>query len=211
MNMERILPFFPLNLVAFPGQKLNLHVFEPRYRELIADCLAENSNFSIPSYVKNKIDYGTEMEIVSIAKRYEDGRLDVETKGLHVIRVKNMENPYKQKKYAAGIIEVIPDKDNGDILLKEEIMDAVSELFELVEITKAPPTFDFKVYDIAQQVGLSKEAEYELLQLNEERKRQRFLLDHLKVILPKLRDVQKTKEKIKMNGHFRKYDPLEFQ
>ncbi len=208
--MKSILPFFPLNLVAFPGQKLNLHVFEPRYKELVTDCAANNSNFAIPSYVKNKIEFGTEMKIANIAKEYEDGRFDIETEALNVLQVLNMENPYREKLYAAGEVEIISNVDNGNIILKDELFESLKELYSLVEIQKVPLTSDFRVFDIAHQIGLSKEAEYDLLQLREERQRQRFLLDHLKVILPQLRDIQKNKELVKMNGHFRHYDPLEF-
>lgn len=208
--MKTKMPFFPLNLVAFPGQELNLHVFEPRYKELVRDCVTNDSNFAIPSYVKNKIEYGTEMKLVKVAKEYSDGRFDIETKAINVLQVLNMENPYRDKLYAAGEVEIISNVDNGDIILKEALFESLTELYRLVEIQKVPLNTDFRVFDIAHQIGLSKEAEYELLQLREERQRQRFLLDHLKVILPQLRDIQKNKEMVKMNGHFRHYDPLEF-
>lgn len=208
--MKTKIPFFPLNLVAFPGQELNLHVFEPRYKELVRDCVANDSNFAIPSYVKNKIEYGTEMKLVNIAKEYGDGRYDIETKAVSVLHVLNMENPYRDKLYAAGEVEILSNVDNGDVILKEALFESLTELYRLVEIQKVPLNTDFRVFDIAHQIGLSKEAEYDLLQLREERQRQRFLLDHLKVILPQLRDIQKNKEMVKMNGHFRHYDPLEF-
>jgi Lon protease-like protein len=205
--MNRTLPLFPLNLVAFPYQNLNLHVFEPRYKELIDDCIRDETTFAIPAYVKNRVEYGTEMEITEVSKKYEDGRFDIKTQGVRVIKVLDMENPYQNKKYAIGAIEEIPDTDNTDILLKEEIYEAVQEMYDLVEVDNRKLSMDFKVYDVAHQVGLSNEAEYELIQLQEERKRQRYIMDHLKVLLPKLRDVKRSKELIQMNGHFRKYNP----
>jgi len=205
--MSRTLPLFPLNLVAFPFQNLNLHIFEPRYKELIADCIEENSTFAIPSYVKNKVEYGTEMEIREVSKKYDDGRFDIKTRGIRIIKVLKMDNPFKDKKYAVGSIEEISNKNNPDIIMKEEIFEAVQEMYDLVEVDERKLSMDFQIYDIAHQIGLSKDAEYELIQINEERQRQRFVLDHLKVLLPKLRDLQRSKELIKMNGHFRKYNP----
>jgi Lon protease-like protein len=205
--MNRTLPLFPLKLVAFPYQNLNLHVFEPRYKELISDCIENKSTFAIPSYVKNKVEYGTEMEIREVTKKYEDGKYDIKTRGKRVIKVLDMENPYQSKKYAIGAIEEIPNKNNGDVLLKEEIYEAVQEMYDLVEVDNRQLSMDFQIFDIAHQIGLSQEAEYELIQITEERQRQRFVLDHLKVLLPKLRDVQRAKELIQMNGHFRKYNP----
>ncbi|WKK84932.1 LON peptidase substrate-binding domain-containing protein [Marivirga arenosa] len=205
--MSRTLPLFPLNLVAFPFQNLNLHIFEPRYKELIADCIENNSTFAIPSYVKNKVEYGTEMEIREVSKKYDDGRFDIKTRGIRIIKVLKMDNPFKDKKYAVGSIEEISNKNNPDIIMKEEIFEAVQEMYDLVEVDERKLSMDFQIYDIAHQIGLSKDAEYELIQINEERQRQRFVLDHLKVLLPKLRDLQRSKELIKMNGHFRKYNP----
>lgn len=205
--MNRTLPLFPLKLVAFPYQNLNLHVFEPRYKDLISDCIETNSTFAIPSYVKNKVEYGTEMEISEVSKKYEDGKYDIKTRGKRVIKVLDMENPYRNKKYAIGAIEEINNKNNGDLILKEEISEAVQEMYDLVEVDNRQLSMDFQIFDIAHQIGLSQEAEYELIQITEERQRQRFVLDHLKVLLPKLRDVQRAKELIQMNGHFRKYNP----
>lgn len=205
--MNRTLPLFPLNLVAFPYQNLNLHVFEPRYKELISDCIEQKSTFAIPSYVKNRVEFGTEMEIEEVSKKYSDGKYDIKTRGKRVIKVLDMENPYRSKKYAIGAIEEIPNKNNGDVILKEEIYEAVQEMYDLVEVDNRQLSMDFQIFDIAHQIGLSQEAEYELIQITEERQRQRFVLDHLKVLLPKLRDVQRAKELIQMNGHFRKYNP----
>ena len=201
------LPLFPLNLVTFPYQNLNLHVFEPRYKELVSDCIEQNSSFAIPSYVKNKVEYGTEMEIREVTKKYDDGRYDIKTRGTQIVRVLDMENPYQGKKYAVGKVEIMPNTPNADIILKEEIYEAVQEMYDLVEVDNRQLSMDFQVFDIAHQIGLSIASEYELLQLTEERQRQRFVLDHLKVLLPKLRDIQRSKELIQMNGHFRKYNP----
>ena len=75
--MEYTLPLFPLNIVAFPGETLNLHIFEPRYKELITDCIKSDYVFGIPSFVKNKIEVGTTAKILKIEKTYEDGRMDI--------------------------------------------------------------------------------------------------------------------------------------
>ncbi|WP_340153365.1 LON peptidase substrate-binding domain-containing protein [uncultured Marivirga sp.] len=205
--MNRTLPLFPLKLVAFPYQSLNLHVFEPRYKELISDCIENNSTFAIPSYVRNKVEYGTEMEINEVTKKYSDGKYDIKTRGKRVVKVLDMENPFQNKKYAIGAIEEIPNKSNGDLILKEEIYEAVQEMYDLVEVDNRTLSMDFQIFDIAHQIGLSQDSEYKLIQIVEERQRQRFVLDHLKVLLPKLRDVQRAKELIQMNGHFRKYNP----
>src|SRR5690606_34330878 len=105
--MSKFLPLFPLNLVAFPGESLNLHIFEPRYKQLIQDCLLMKTNFGLPSFVFNTIEYGTEMEIVKVVKEYEDGRLDIKTKGTNILKIESFINPLEGKLYAGGEVTIL--------------------------------------------------------------------------------------------------------
>ena len=63
--MTDFLPLFPLKLVAFPGEELNLHIFEPRYKQLIRECEQNGTTFGIPTFLDNKVlDFGTEIELI---------------------------------------------------------------------------------------------------------------------------------------------------
>ncbi|NNE25287.1 MAG: peptidase, partial [Saprospiraceae bacterium] len=66
--MTEIIPLFPLKLVCFPGETLNLHIFEERYKTLIQDVQRDQKNFGIPP-VQNDALYplGAEIELMSIA------------------------------------------------------------------------------------------------------------------------------------------------
>ena len=121
--MEKMLPLFPLNLVVFPNEELNLHIFEPRYKQLINDCLREKTTFGIPSHVVNKIEFGTEVEITEVAKTYEDGRMDIKTKGLRTFKVINFQNPWQNKDYAGGTVELLETVKDEDPQLKIEILE----------------------------------------------------------------------------------------
>ncbi|MEO0474160.1 MAG: LON peptidase substrate-binding domain-containing protein, partial [Bacteroidota bacterium] len=69
--MYEFLPLFPLSLVVFPGENLRLHIFEPRYKQLIEECSAENTNFGIPTVLDRKVgNIATEVELVSVDKTY---------------------------------------------------------------------------------------------------------------------------------------------
>lgn len=81
--MTNFIPIFPLNVVVYPEEQLNLHVFEPRYKQLIQEAAAEKRAFGIPSVLqKNVLEYGTLVEVVRIDKIYDSGEMDVVTKGL---------------------------------------------------------------------------------------------------------------------------------
>ncbi|HEY0108163.1 MAG TPA: LON peptidase substrate-binding domain-containing protein, partial [Fibrella sp.] len=78
--MDDLIPLFPLSLVVYPGEDLNLHIFEPRYRQLVSECIEEEKTFGIPAFIENKLPgYGTEVHVTTLHKRYDDGRMDVKT------------------------------------------------------------------------------------------------------------------------------------
>ncbi|MFK5121398.1 LON peptidase substrate-binding domain-containing protein, partial [Klebsiella pneumoniae] len=82
------IPIFPLSIVVFPGETLNLHIFEPRYRQLIQECFAEQKPFGIPTVLQKGIaDLGTLVEITEIVTVHEDGKMDIRTRGLKIFSI----------------------------------------------------------------------------------------------------------------------------
>ena len=70
--MHDFLPLFPLKLVVYPGEQLNLHIFEPRYKQLIREAEHNGTTFGIPAFIEeNVMDIGTEIKLLSIEKRHE--------------------------------------------------------------------------------------------------------------------------------------------
>jgi hypothetical protein len=204
------LPLFPLNIVAFPGEAVNLHIFEPRYRQLIADCLRDGSTFGIPSHVLNTIELGTEVKIVEVSNEYPDGRMDIKTQGLHVFHVEEFHNPWKDRLYAGGTVELketIEDKDLTKLILFKEL---VSELFGWLKEVKIDTSEIESVFDIGHKIGFKLEEEYMLLEMKTETERLRFAIDHLQKLIPALERAQSAQNRIKQNGHFKHLDPLKF-
>ncbi len=208
--MEKMLPLFPLNLVVFPNEELNLHIFEPRYKQLINDCLREKTTFGIPSHVVNKIEFGTEVEITEVAKTYEDGRMDIKTKGLRTFKVINFQNPWQNKDYAGGTVELLETVKDEDPQLKIEILEKAKELFQWLKIENDIDLSTGEIYTFIHKIGLKPEEEYKLIQIPTQSLRQQFILNHLSKIIPMLERAEKAKEKVKMNGHFKHLDPLKF-
>lgn len=209
--MEKTLPLFPLNLVVYPGEDLNLHIFEPRYRQLISECIEEERTFGIPAFIDNKLPgYGTEMHVTTLHKRYDDGRMDVKSKGLGVFRLVNFENPVAGKLYAGGDVELVEPGD-GFSAHVDALAERVGQLYNLMQMeTDYDPVVENFSYRVAHKVGLSVEQEYELLTLESEAERQLFLIQHLNNVLPVVSDMERTKQRIRMNGHFKNLDPLNF-
>ncbi len=209
--MEKELPLFPLNLVAYPGHELNLHIFEPRYRQLVKDCLADDLTFGIPSYIHKQIEFGTEVRIIELSHTYDDGKMDIKTEGVEIFKVIDFQNPFKEKLYAGGLVEVFENNLEGNALLQIEMLELAKELFSwLGSEDQIELNDETSVYSIAHKVGLSPEQEYELLQIMDEEERQHFLIDHLTAMIPALQKAELARERIRQNGHFKHLDPLKF-
>jgi len=77
-----LLPLFPLEIVVFPGAPLPLHIFEPRYKEMIGECLSQNRAFGMVRAKENALSaIGCSARILTVIKKYEDGRMDISAEG----------------------------------------------------------------------------------------------------------------------------------
>jgi Lon protease-like protein len=210
--LTNFIPIFPLQIVVFPGEGLNLHIFEPRYRQLINDCFGEDRPFGIPSVVGNTLqDYGSLVKITEIKEVYEDGKMDIRVRGVKVFRILENTGQVPSKlyngaivNYPENVIEIANDNMQG-------IAEALQELHRLLHIEKNFAPADGRQlcsYDVAHHAGLTLEQEYEFLQLLREDQRQAYLKRHLQQVLPIVREMEALKERVKLNGHFRELKSL---
>lgn len=204
--MTNFIPIFPLSLVVFPEEKVNLHIFEPRYKQLIRDCHGAKKPFGIPVVIKEQInELGTLMEITEIVKVYDNGEMDITTKGTRVFRILETIHEVPDKLYKGAIVNYPPNKTEGRASLMKKVLQSVKILHEMLNIKKEFSKEEHLIqsYDIAHHAGLSIRQEYELLELMDELHRQEYLKRHLIKILPVVAETEALKEKIRMNGHFR--------
>jgi Lon protease-like protein len=204
--MTNFIPVFPLGIVVYPGEDLNLHIFEPRYKQLITECYAEKKPFGIPTVLKNGIgETGTLVEIVEIVEVYEDGKIDVRTKGLKVFRILEVVKNLPEKLYSGAIVNYPPNVDMPKILLMQWVVKNIRTLHGLLKLSKdfQKPDEQLVSYDVAHHAALSLEEEYELLSLFREDQRLAYLKQHLQKVLPVVTEMELLKERIKLNGHFK--------
>lgn len=204
------LPFFPLQLVAFPGEALNLHIFEPRYRQLLADVEAGDLLFGICTFTDELTGFGTAVRLEDITTRYEDGRLDINTRGVQAFKILSFDNPMPGKSYAGGEIAYLPSNPRVGSALQYEFVFYLKEVLFLLDYETAVDPETVSSYTFAHKVGLSLEEELSLLQLVSEEERVIYLIQHFKRMIPTMKAIQQAKEKIKLNGHFKHLDPLNF-
>jgi len=211
--MTNFIPIFPLPLIVFPGEILNLHIFEPRYKQLIQTCIKENKPFGIPPVLDGSPrETGTLIEILEIVQLYEDGRMDIRTRGLQVFRVLEWMMEIPEKLYSGAIVHYLPNFENGSRSMMQKIMGDIRKLHEIMQVNKKldVPDDQLRSYDVAHHVGLSLEEEYELLGYENELHRQEFLKRHLTRVLPVAEEMKKMQQRIMMNGHFKDLEGFSF-
>lgn len=206
--MSSQLPLFPLGLVAFPNEALNLHVFEPRYKQLITECHLLGITFGIVPVVDGRpANVGTEMKLLEISKTYDDGKMDVKTLGLRRFKMNDYYSTLGKKLYPGGeVVFLDEDKSIGDPLLYHEILAKAKILYDILKLKKTVPTYHsaFRVFDLAHKLGLNLGQEKQLLMLASEPERIDFLLKHLSQFIPMVKEMEELKRRVKMNGHFKK-------
>jgi uncharacterized protein len=204
--MTNFIPIFPLEIVVYPGEELNLHIFEPRYKELINDCRTSKKMFGIPPVVKDKVaDMGTLVEITEITQVYDSGEMDIKTRGIKVFRILEVIKVIPDKLYSGAIVNYPDNKEKGNKMLLQTVIKAIRKLHGILKINKEfkKPDAELTSYDIAHHAGMNIEEEYELLQLLHEVQRVEYLKQHVLKVLPVVTEMEALKKRIKLNGHFK--------
>jgi len=212
--MTNFIPIFPLNVVLYPGEILNLHIFEPRYRELVKECSGNNKSFGIPAVINGQVaEFGTLVNIKEIVREYENGEMDIISQGTVVFRILEIIKEIPGKLYSGAIVNY---PENSEVYQKKELLQvvlkAIRELHRVLNISKdfRKPDEELNAYDLAHHAGLSMEEEYELLGLFREEQRQEYLKRHLGKVLPVVAEMEVLKERVKLNGHFKNLSSFRF-
>ena len=204
--MTNFIPIFPLSIVVYPGEDLNLHIFEPRYKQLIAECIATKKPFGIPAVIGNNMnELGTLMEIIEVSKTYDNGEMDIKTKGQKIFRILELVKDVPDKLYGGAIVNYPKNVEHGNRVLMQKVIKIILELHTLLKVSNKfnKPENELWSYDVAHHAGLSLDEEYEILSLMNELQRQEYLKRHLARVLPVVAEMETLKEKIKLNGHFK--------
>jgi Lon protease-like protein len=204
--MTNFIPIFPLGIVVYPGEQVNLHIFEPRYKQLINECHASGKLFGIPAVIDNKLqDYGTLVRVLEITTMHDNGEMDIKTVGDKVFRILEVIKEIPDKLYSGAIVNYPVNAEHGNPEAMRRLLDTIRELHKMLNITKDFKKDDATIqsYDVAHHVGFTIQEEYELLQLFHELQRQEYLKRHLTKVLPLIAEMENLKEKVKLNGHFK--------
>lgn len=199
-------PMFPLELVLFPGESLNLHIFEPRYKQLVRDCTAQGASFGVPASLGGSVaEFGTEAAVVSIEKVYETGEMDIRTEGRRAFHLDTFRSEAEDRLYGVGEVTYIENDPRVESRDLDALKDRFAELHALLETHY--PLGDLEEenlsFRIGHHVGFSIKQKIRMLSMPRERDRQRKILRHIERILPIVGNLAETRRRIRENGHFK--------
>jgi Lon protease-like protein len=200
---ERI-TLFPLQLVLFPHGAVPLHIFEPRYKELIRNCIETETEFGVVLERGGGVaKIGCSAQVVEITQEYEDGRMDITVEGRRVFEI--LEIFQDKPCLEATARYVADDPDPKTIVAPAVVMQAYEKCHELL-YGSTPDEIDREerpslAYAIAEDLPIDLDDKQTLLALRDENERLAQLLPMIQQLVPRAEMRQRMRQKAGGNGH----------
>lgn len=189
------IPMFPLAILPLPGELVPLHIFEPRYRQLLQDAEIDDIHFGIYfSHESNEQRIGALMKLESVIKRYPGGEADIIVKCEDIFIMNKLSRTYKSKLYPGGDVRFWNVKQ--DAFPGHELYDLFLTYLKHRNIIQHLTIFN--LYQIANELSLDVNDRYRFLTSPEE-KREAFILNRVKFQMHILQQEEKSKDSYHLN------------
>ena len=203
MTLIRI-PLFPLPLVLFPHAILPLHIFEPRYKQMIRECIDSESKFGVILAGDRGIaKVGCTAEVTEVTRQFDDGRMDIQVEGRGAFEIESVveEKPY----YEANVRMLEDDTDAKNAAIPENLLELYARCHILL-FGGEPEEFDRDnneslAFAIAEDLPLDVEDKQTILALRDENERLARLVPMLNQLIPQAEVRYRMRRKAGGNGH----------
>jgi Lon protease-like protein len=205
VELVRDFPLFPLGIVALPSELVPLHIFEERYKAMVARCLEEESEFGIVWLADDGLrPIGCACVISEVLERFPDGRINLVARGTRPFRIEARQD---ELAYPAGVVEFLTDRDEAHD--SEAAAGAHAAYSDLVaQATDKEPDAAaigaMSAYEMAATVEFGLDAKQNLLDLRSEAARMRLLARLCRAALKRLDFIERAQARARSNGkvHF---------
>ena len=192
---------FPLELVLLPTERVPLHIFEPRYKELIGECLRSGREFGLVLQdEQGRREIGTRAAVVEVLQVFEDGRMNVVVEGHDRFRLLELTSG---RAFLTGDVEPVDDEEaEASPTDSERALALFRQLVELVdgEVEEPDGATGSLSFEIASRVDFGIEPKQELLELRSEPARLRQLCELLEGAVEAVRREREVRERAATNG-----------
>lgn len=189
------IPLFPLNILPLPGELVPLHIFEPRYRQLLEDAEADDLFFGILlRHPENEDRFGSLVKLERVIRRHRSGESDIIIKAFGLFRLTAMHPHHPGKLYPGG--EVTPLDADEKYPVDAELGIRFADFQK--EARSYPRFGDLSLFDIANAINLNVSERIKFLRLKAEGKA-RFLKSRLSYELQLTRASERSKDIFHLN------------
>lgn len=198
-----LIALFPLDVVLVPGATLPLHIFEPRYKEMVSEAMHDNKPFGIVRAQENSIaEIGCVADVTEVVKKYDDGKLDILTEGSKRFQIVQLD---QERDFLRADVTFFDDEEERAAPKPEadKLIDLHGQLLALAGadaggIESDDPQLSFH---LAGSVPLDLDFKQSLLGMKSEGQRVTAMVEYYAMLVPRLKRTLKVKEKSKGNGH----------
>jgi Lon protease-like protein len=194
MAQTTLMPMFPLTLLPLPGELVPLHIFEPRYKELLRDAEVTDTMFGIYfSHEINKSKLGSLVKLESILQRYENGELDIVVRCEDIFNLDILYRTFKDRPYPGG--DIVMWNVGNDQPAGGPLVELFSQYRALRTTHRVSP---ISVFQMATELNLDFSDRYKFL-IAEPDKKEIILLNRLKFLIHALQLELKSKDVFHLN------------
>jgi uncharacterized protein len=189
------IPMFPLSILPLPGELVPLHIFEPRYRQLLQDIETRDITFGI--YFTHEINVrkvGSLMRLESVIKRYPDGKSDIIVKCEDILSLDILLRTFRDKQYPGGDVSLW--KTNMMTFPHESLYEMFLEFLKLRNINQH--NIPFNLYQIANELNLDVNDRYKFITSSEDQ-RESFLINRIRFQTHLLQQEEKSRDVYHLN------------
>jgi len=189
------IPMFPLSIFPLPGEMVPLHIFEPRYKQLLHDIETKDISFGIYfSHVSNVDKIGSLVKLESVIKRYNNGESDIIVKCVDLFSMNMLFRTFRDKQYPGGEVTFW----NLDVTapVSDRLKDEFKKYLLYFQIRNGELTPS--LYSIANELGIDFEERLRFARYSDEQK-ESFLLSHLAYQTKLLQEAEKAKDIFHLN------------
>jgi Lon protease-like protein len=196
-----LLALFPLDVVLFPGAPLPLHIFEPRYKEMIQECLEQKKPFGMVRANKEALaEVGCTAIILNVLKKYDDGRLDITAEGKQRFEIIQLN---QERSFLQGEVVFFDDEPGKPVAADAEAalkfhQQLLAILGQPTEMESKNPSVSFR---LAHELPVDLDFKQALLEMKSEQERVHALIEYYKATIPKVEKTLWAREKASGNGH----------
>ncbi len=176
------LALFPLQLFLLPGETTRLHIFEERYRQLLADCEDIQISFGIPYTEKGFLSgYGCIVELKEVIARHPNGSADIEIEAIGAFKVDRFFMRMGEKLYPGGDVILIDleEASKASDELYAAFDDYLAASGEKANAELFSP--NLTVFDMARLIGLEDTTKIKLLKQSSYERQEKVLIDELRM------------------------------